>query len=207
MKTIICLVYCLLIVFCNGNGSIQQVEAKNIKQGPSVTLTVEDTPLEEVLEILSKDTGKRFNLNGEWKDYPVSTSIDRLPLEQGLKRLLRSLNHTIIWEPDGSITIKIVGEVAPKITRPDTSPAMSIPTYAEENEPVAEPESESLEQSESADVNLEEEEQVTGGEDDVENPDSGISESTPEEDSQDEPVEEDLIETDVLPEDTTAGSN
>lgn len=206
MKNIICLVYCLFIIFCNGDGSIHQVEAKNTNEASQITLTVKDTPLEDILEILSNDTGKRFNLNSEWKDYPVSTSIDKLPLEQGLKRLLRSLNHTIIWEPDGSITIKILGEVTPKISRPDTSPSLSLPTYAVETEPVVEPESEPLEQSESGDVSLEEEMHITGGEEDVENPESDTSEATPQEGSQDEPAEEDLIETDSPPEDTAAGS-
>lgn len=206
MKIIICLVYCLIIIFCNGDGSIHQVEAKNTNQEPRITLTVKDTPLEDILEILRKDTGKRFNLNSEWKDYPVSTSIDKLPLEQGLKRLLRSLNHTIIWEPDGSITIKILGEVAPKITRPDTSPSLSLPTYAVETEPVVEAESDPLEQTESGDVSLEEEVQINGDEEDVEKPDSGNSETTPQEGSQDEPAEDDLIETDPQSEDATAGS-
>jgi hypothetical protein len=44
------------------------------------------------------DTGSTSTANG--RTHPVSATIDNLTLEQGLKRLLRSLNHTIIWEAD-----------------------------------------------------------------------------------------------------------
>ena len=40
----------------------------------------------------------------------VSATIDHQPLEQVLKRLLRSLNYTILWEADKVVVIKVYGK-------------------------------------------------------------------------------------------------
>jgi hypothetical protein len=61
------------------------------------------------LDAITAETGYEFNINEQWESHPVSATIDNLPLEQGLKRLLLNLNHTIIWESDQIITIMVYG--------------------------------------------------------------------------------------------------
>lgn len=89
------------------------VAALDAPDEPRITLSVNNQPLGDVLDTIASETGYRFNLNDRWSDYPVSAVIRDLPLEQGLKRLLRSLNHTIVWEADNVVTIVVVSKVDP----------------------------------------------------------------------------------------------
>jgi hypothetical protein len=84
--------------------------AQDATADPLISLTAQNEPLGDVLETITRDTGYRFNLNGQWKDHPVSATITDLPLEKGLKRILRSLNHSIVWESDKIVTITVFGK-------------------------------------------------------------------------------------------------
>ena len=106
--------------------------AQDAPADPLISLTAKNEPLGEVLETITRDTGYRFNLNRKWNDHPVSATIGNLPLEQGLKRLLRSLNHTIIWEADKIITIMVFGKADPGRSGPVISFQSPPQTYQEE---------------------------------------------------------------------------
>ena len=92
---------------------------------PVFSLTAEAEPLGDLLQDITRQTGYQFTLNGRWQDHPVSAAITNLPLEEGLKRLLRSLNHTIIWESDRRITIMVFGRADP--VRPSTAVSHGAP--------------------------------------------------------------------------------
>ena len=77
---------------------------------PVISLTVKDEPLADVLDTISEETGYQFHLSPAWQSHPVSATIINLPLEKGLKRLLKSLNYTIIWESEDTIVIKVFGK-------------------------------------------------------------------------------------------------
>ena len=112
MKTNIFWIFCLFVLF--GSGSIATLRALAQEAAePLITLSVKDEPLGDALETITRETGYQFNISRKWQDYTVSANIFRLPLEQGLKRLLRSLNHTIIWESDKVITIRVYGKTEP----------------------------------------------------------------------------------------------
>jgi hypothetical protein len=100
MKTIFCLILCLLAILSSVSVALHPAAAQKVTADPLISLTVHNEPLGDVLASLTRDTGYRFNLNRKWRTHPVSATIGNLTLEQGLKRLLRSLNHTIIWEAD-----------------------------------------------------------------------------------------------------------
>jgi hypothetical protein len=146
MKTAACLVLCMLCFL--GGVAIQPAMAQNAATDPLINLAANNQPLGDVLATITRDTGYRFNLNGKWKDHPVSATINGVPLEQGLKRLLRSLNHTIIWESDKRITIMVFGKADP--ARPGSAISFSAPpqpvpvdvepAIAAEDEPADEPE-------------------------------------------------------------------
>ena len=77
-----------------------------------VSLTVDDMPLAEVLEKLSKSTGYEFSVSEEWLDYPISASFDSIPLHRVLKRMLADLSSAVIYGSDKKIKIIIYNDVS-----------------------------------------------------------------------------------------------
>jgi hypothetical protein len=121
MKTIFCLILCLLAILSSVSVALHPAVAQKVTADPLISLTVHNEPLGDVLASLTRDTGYRFNLNRKWRTHPVSATIGNLTLEQGLKRLLRSLNHTIIWEADKTVTIMVIGKADPSRSGPAIS--------------------------------------------------------------------------------------
>jgi hypothetical protein len=122
------LIILFLLTAMGGIGSYPAA-AIDASDEPRITLSVTDQPLGDVLDALTDETGYLFTLNDRWDDYPISAVVHDLPLEQGLKRLLRSLNHTIIWEADNVVTIMIYGKVDP--SGRDSAIAFPLPTKEE----------------------------------------------------------------------------
>lgn len=138
MKTIVRLVFLLIYCFCIGIFAMHPVIAQGKDPNPRISLTVKDQPLGTVLDSIANDTGYQFNLSREWEDHPVSATINDMPLDQGLKRLLRSLNHAIVWEANKTVTIKVYGKAEPG---KQGAISFSAPpqTYQEEAQPEPEP--------------------------------------------------------------------
>jgi hypothetical protein len=109
MKTIIPFILWLLI-FIGNDIAVHPVSATDNVADPKIKLSVNNQPLGEVLDAITAQTGYEFSINEQWESHPVSATIENLPLEQGLKRLLRNLNHTIIWDSDRIITIMVYGK-------------------------------------------------------------------------------------------------
>jgi len=78
-----------------------------------ISLSAANQPLAEVLDLITAETGYQFNINRNWEDHPVSATLTAVPLERGLKRLLRSLNYSIVWESDRIVTIMVYGKAEP----------------------------------------------------------------------------------------------
>ncbi|MGW8194519.1 MAG: hypothetical protein ACWGOX_09670 [Desulforhopalus sp.] len=180
--------------------------AQNSDETPEITLTAENEPLGDLLDTISQNTGYRFNLDKAWADYPVSTSIVKLPLERGLKRLLRNLNYTIIWEADKVISISILGKVDPKVNRPDTSPVMPIPAYTAEPEPASEPGILTADQHEGNDQGVEENQENVDGEMAADSG-NGSEELTSPDSAQEEPAENSPVETETPSEYNDSGGS
>ncbi|MFO7714405.1 hypothetical protein [Desulfosarcina sp.] len=138
MKTVVCLILCLFC--CLGSVGIHPAMAQRASSDPLISLVANNEPLGDVLESITRETGYQFNLDRRWRDHPVSAAITDLPLERGLKRLLRSLNHTIIWESDNRITIMVVGKVDSVKSGSAISFPAPLPTIQEADGPVIAPE-------------------------------------------------------------------
>lgn len=110
MKSIRDSIICLFLIGVIGSIPGNLATAAGNTADPTISLTVTNEPLGEVLDNITADTGYQFRLNSKWEAWPVSATIVNLPLEQGLKRLLRSLNHSIVWETDQTITIMVFGK-------------------------------------------------------------------------------------------------
>jgi hypothetical protein len=79
-----------------------------------ITMNVKNKPLGQVLEELQSATGTSFILNIQWKDIPVSVSLNKTPLTIGLKRMLANYNNIVIYNhAKNSIQIRILGKVEP----------------------------------------------------------------------------------------------
>jgi hypothetical protein len=128
MKTIICLTACLFFLLGSGGVAVRPAVAQDATEDPRISLTADNEPLGDVLSVITRDTGYLFNLDSKWQDHPVSATIGNLPLEQGLKRLLRSLNHTIIWDADKTVTIMVFGKADP--ARPGSAISFAEPPQA-----------------------------------------------------------------------------
>ena len=90
------------------------IAAQDSTPGPRINLSATNQPLAEILDQMTAETGYQFNLSPKWGNHRVSATLYEIPLERGLKRLLRSLNHSIIWESDRIVTILVYGRAEPE---------------------------------------------------------------------------------------------
>ncbi|BBO75844.1 hypothetical protein DSCW_32610 [Desulfosarcina widdelii] len=113
MKTIFYLAIGIWIVAALGLSGGQSFALQETTQDPLISITAVNQPLGEVLDQITGETGYQFNLDSKWEDHRVSATLNQIPLERGLKRLLRSLNYSIIWESDNTVTIVVYGKSEP----------------------------------------------------------------------------------------------
>ena len=101
----------MMLLFLTTEGNfINQVRGQELTEEPNISIEIQDQPLGEVLDIISQDTGYTFNVSRQWKDYSVNASIQSMPLNKGLNRILAGLNHVIIYESEKIINILVYGK-------------------------------------------------------------------------------------------------
>jgi len=86
-------------------------------------------PLGEVLEKIEEATDLIFILDEQWKDIPVSVTLDKAPLDKALKRILVNLNNVIIYGSNDQVKIVVFGKTEPGSTtgRPAGPPSYGQP--------------------------------------------------------------------------------
>ena len=92
-----------------------------------ISLKVENKPLVEVLDDVSKATGYELIIDEIWADLPVTVRFDNLPLDQALKLILANVNNAIIYGSDGKILINIYEKNSSKSRHSDYSRINPIP--------------------------------------------------------------------------------
>jgi len=65
---------------------------------PTFSVQVENQPLGKVLELLDELTGYEITLHEDWMSFPVTAKLTNLTLEQGLERVLRGLDHAVVFQ-------------------------------------------------------------------------------------------------------------
>jgi len=148
MKTVFYLAIGIGIVAALGLSGVQSFAAQETTQDPLIRITAANQPLGEVLDQITGETGYQFNLDPKWENHRVSATLNGIPLERGLKRLLRSLNHSIIWESDNTVTILVYGKSEHGGDRGAISFAPPPQDVPKEPELAAEPEEEPPDRSE-----------------------------------------------------------
>ncbi len=115
-----------------------------------ISLTAKDEPLGDVLNKISMATGYEIDLDHEWQNYLVSVNLEEVPLDKGLKRILKDLNNVIVYVSSKKIEIIIYDKISPEkgsaMPSVDTAPISRQPSYGPA-EPDA-PESQALETEE-----------------------------------------------------------
>jgi hypothetical protein len=104
-----------------------------------ISLAVQNEPLGAVLDRIAADTGYRFALDDQWASVPVSTQLNRFPLDRALKRILREFDHVIIYYPERLIEIRVFGMTESEAKRaaakhtytPTVYPAAQQPEFVE----------------------------------------------------------------------------
>lgn len=90
------------------------VSVKNLSGNDSlITLSVQNMPLGEVLEKIEEATELKFTIDEQWKDIPVSVTLDNAPLDKALKRILVNLNNVVIYGSNEQVKIVVFGKAEP----------------------------------------------------------------------------------------------
>ena len=111
--------------------------AQEVIEEPLISLSATDQPLAEVLDRIAAKTGYQFNINPAWERHRVSATLTDIPLERGLKRLLRSLNHSILWESNRVVSIMVYGRAESGVDDGAISFAPAPREVPEDEEPAA----------------------------------------------------------------------
>jgi hypothetical protein len=103
---------------------------KSLSENDSlITISVQNMPLGEVLEKIEETTNLNFMLDEQWKDIPVSVTLDKTPLDKALKRILVNLNNVVIYGSNDQVKIVVFGKAEPGSAsgRPSVPPSYGQP--------------------------------------------------------------------------------
>ena len=76
------------------------------------SLDVRDKPLSDVLRTIHEQTGFNFSVTESAKNVPVTISLSKVPLLEGLNRVIKSTgisNHAVVFDNRKNISIIIMG--------------------------------------------------------------------------------------------------
>jgi hypothetical protein len=152
-------------------------------------MSVQNMPLGEVLEKIEEATDLKFNIDEQWKDIPVSVTLDKTPLDKALKRILVNLNNVVIYGSNDLVKIVVFGKAEPGSAsgRPAGPPSYKQPLplpqppplpdenplVTEESEPEGSPEPEESAESTPADQEQQPQEEATEGQSETNGAESG----------------------------------
>ncbi len=75
-----------------------------------LTAHVIEVSLEDVLTAVAKEANLEFVLNEAIAVKKVSVSFDKLPLEEGIKKIIRPFSYSMIFGPSGQLQKVIILE-------------------------------------------------------------------------------------------------
>lgn len=80
--------------------------AENISmyfQEANITASLEEAPLKNIFEKFQKETGIWFRAPESLLDERVSVQFENLSIQEGLKRILRTMNHSFLFDQDNNL--------------------------------------------------------------------------------------------------------
>ena len=115
-----------------------------------ISLRAENEPLGNVFNKISVATGYEIVLDHDWRNYPVSVDLEKVPLHKGLKRILKDLNNVIVYVSRKKIKIIIYDKISPDATSSESpiqkGPVSQPPSYHPPTPAI--PDSQALERAE-----------------------------------------------------------
>lgn len=72
-------------------------------QGTTFTVSLKEAPLKNVFEKIQKETGIWFNAPESLLDERVSVQFENLSVQEGLKRILHTMNHSFLFDQDNKL--------------------------------------------------------------------------------------------------------
>jgi hypothetical protein len=81
--------------------------SETIATNHTISLTVRNQPMVDVLAKISDMTGFSLSISPEWEQMPITVSFDNESLHNGLKRILSKLNYAIIYGSGKHIALVI----------------------------------------------------------------------------------------------------
>jgi type II secretory pathway component GspD/PulD (secretin) len=96
--------------------------------GKVFSMKIQDEPLGDVLDELSRKSGDKIVCEEAWVDLPITVRFVDLPLEKAIKKILKNINHVVIYGPD-SVQIKIYGEAAPDTSGSRSRGSTAYPSF------------------------------------------------------------------------------
>jgi type II secretory pathway component GspD/PulD (secretin) len=105
----------------------------------TISVSVQARPLGEVLDKIARDTGRMFLYDSVWRSHPVTVSFENTPLRLGLKRVLEGLNSAIVFRPNGSVQLIIIGSAKAGASPAGPPTAAPVPRMPVEREPMIAP--------------------------------------------------------------------
>ena len=105
--------FLLLVLFLIGSSplTVNECRASNTEAvSPRFSLSAENEPLRRVLERVSASTGYTITISKELADVPITASLKDVGLDEGLRRLLKGFNYTLVTlEEEKNIVITVYG--------------------------------------------------------------------------------------------------
>jgi hypothetical protein len=118
----------LILLWAAWGAALPAVPAWAASKGlePRVSVSAKGKPLGEVLDAIGREAGRQFHMDPAWRGHSVTVEFQDTPLDTALKRVLDGLNSAIIYRPDASIRLVIIGTppaggAAPSAPPPKTS--------------------------------------------------------------------------------------
>ena len=102
-----CLIPTIVIAFvfsfltASSYGLIKVISYTDVED--RLTIDVEEERLSELLAELGKKSSVQFLLRGEIGEQQISLQFERLPLLEGIKKILQSFNYLIVYDPSGRL--------------------------------------------------------------------------------------------------------
>jgi hypothetical protein len=104
----------VLLVFLSGIGlaSNGSEAALNVAiAGERISVRAMGVPLGELLEMIERETGIQFEVDEGILEEKIFVDLADLPFSEGIKKILPSLNHAILYGPSGKIRkVVLIGQ-------------------------------------------------------------------------------------------------
>lgn len=94
----IVVIFCCPILF-----AASQDNNTLVFQGATFTADLKQASLQDVIERIQKETGIWFRVSKSGLDERVSVQFEHLPISQGLKRILRTMNYSFLYDQDNNL--------------------------------------------------------------------------------------------------------